>query len=41
MAIEEISDSFNEMYKPEHYGHKDYVDVKVEIIETGNKSDNI
>ena len=23
-----------------HYGHKDYVDVKVEIIETGKKSDN-
>ena len=24
-----------------HYGHEDYVDVKVQIIETGKKSDNI
>ena len=23
-----------------HYGHEDYVDVKVQIIETGKKSDN-
>ena len=23
-----------------HYGHKDYVDVKVQIIETGKKSNN-
>ena len=23
-----------------HYGHKDYVDVKVQIIKTGKKSDN-
>ena len=24
-----------------HYGHEDYVDVKVQIIETGKKSNNI
>ena len=24
-----------------HYGHEDYVDVKVQIIETGKKSENI
>ena len=24
-----------------HYGHEDYVDVKIQIIETGKKSDNI
>ena len=24
-----------------HYGHEDYIDVKVQIIETGKKSDNI